>query len=192
MYIETERLVIRDLEHKDAKQLFKIVWQEDVVRFMKDWSENSPSEESFTGYIDWHQTQKESIDVYECKRYAITLKGEDTLIGAVGMGLEETINEVEMAYFLDEGYQGNGYATEALIALTDWCMKVSDVPYFVLTIGCANEASCRVADVLVLNCLKSVHRLDINSRIWKVTVIFIIGSTDKAIWKYAGCCFLGY
>ena len=146
MYIETERLVIRDLEHKDAKQLFKIVWQEDVVRFMKDWSENSPSEESFTGYIDWHQTQKESIDVYECKRYAITLKGEDTLIGAVGMGLEETINEVEMAYFLDEGYQGNGYATEALIALTDWCMKVSDVPYFVLTIGCANEASCRVAE----------------------------------------------
>lgn len=146
MYIETERLVIRDLEHKDAKQLFKIVWQEGVVRFMKDWSENSPSEESFKGYIDWHQTQKESADVYECKRYAITLKGEDLLIGTVGMGLEDTINEVEMAYFLDESYQGKGYATEALIALTDWCMKVSDLPYLVLTIDCANEASCRVAE----------------------------------------------
>ena len=31
MYIETERLIIRDLEHKDAKQLFKIVWQKGVV-----------------------------------------------------------------------------------------------------------------------------------------------------------------
>ena len=88
MYIETERLVIRDLEHKDAKQLFKIVWQEGVVRFMKDWSENSPSEESFKGYIDWHQTQKESTDMYECKRYAVALKDSDLLIGVVSLFIE--------------------------------------------------------------------------------------------------------
>jgi RimJ/RimL family protein N-acetyltransferase len=37
----------------------------------------------------------------------------------VGMGLEDTLNEVEMAYFLDEEYQGNGYATEALNGLFD-------------------------------------------------------------------------
>lgn len=145
MHLETERLIIRDLEQKDAKQLFKIVWQKDVIRFMRDWSENSPSEESFQGYIEWHQTQKDSTDVYECKRYAITLKGKDMLIGTVGMGLEDTLNEVEMAYFLDEEYQGKGYATEALTALTDWCMKVSDLDYFILTIDCANEASCKVA-----------------------------------------------
>ena len=146
MHIATERLIIRDLEQKDAKQLFKIVWQKNVVRFMKDWSENSPSEESFKGYIDWHQTQKDSIDVFECKRYAITLKGEDTLIGVIGMGLEDTLNEAEIAYFLDENFQGNGYATEALIAFTDWCIKVSEVPYFILTIDCKNKASCAVAE----------------------------------------------
>ena len=65
MRLETERLIIRDLERKDQKQLYKIVWQKNVVRFMKDWSENSPSPESFDGYVDWHQTQKDSIDVYE-------------------------------------------------------------------------------------------------------------------------------
>lgn len=43
MYIKTNRLVIRDLERKDEEQLYKIVWQKNVVRFMKDWSENSPS-----------------------------------------------------------------------------------------------------------------------------------------------------
>ncbi len=58
-------MIVRDLEQKDKEQLFKIVWQKEVVRFMRDWSENSPNEESFTGYIDWHQTQKESTDVYE-------------------------------------------------------------------------------------------------------------------------------
>ena len=146
MRIETERLVIRDLERKDQEQLYKIVWQKNVVRFMRDWSENSPSPESFDGYVDWHQTQKDSVDVYECKRYAITLKNEDILIGTVGMGFEDTICEVEMAYFLDEEYQGHGYATEALMALFDWCMEVSDLKYMILTIDCANEASCKVAE----------------------------------------------
>ena len=68
MRIETERLIIRDLEHKDKERLFKIAWQKEMVRFMRDWSENIPSAESLTGYVEWHQTQKESKDVYECKR----------------------------------------------------------------------------------------------------------------------------
>ncbi len=145
MNIKTQRLIIRDLERKDEAQLYKIVWQKNVVRFMKDWSQNSPSPESFHGYIDWHQSQKDSTDVYENKRYAIALPDSDLLIGAVGMGLEDTVNEVEMAYFIDEDYQGQGYATEALMALFDWCMAISDLPYLILTIDIANTASCKVA-----------------------------------------------
>lgn len=53
---------------------------------------------------------------------------------------------MEMAYFIDEEYQGNGYATEALIALFDWCVSVSDLSYLILTIDCANTVSCRVAE----------------------------------------------
>ncbi len=88
MRIETDRLIIRDLERKDQERLHKIVWQKDVVRFMRDWSEHNPYPESFDGYIDWHQAQTNSTDVYECKRYAFTLKEQDILIGSVGMGLK--------------------------------------------------------------------------------------------------------
>lgn len=146
MYIKTDRIVIRDLERNDEEQLYKIVWQKNVVRFMRDWSEHSPSPESFHGYIDWHQSQKDSTDVYENKRYAVALADSDLLIGMVGMGLEDTVNEVEMAYFIGEDYAGKGYATEALSALFEWCMSVSDLPYLILTIDCANAASCRVAE----------------------------------------------
>ena len=146
MYIETEHLVIRDFERKDAENIYKIIWQKNVVRFMKDWSEHGPSPEAFYGYIDWHQTQKDSTDVYENKRYAVALKGNDLMIGMVGIGIEDTLNEVEMAYYMDEDYQGNGYATEALEALFAWCMSVSELPYLILTIDCANAASCRVAE----------------------------------------------
>ena len=146
MHIETERLIIRDLAPKDAERLHAIVWQSGVIRFMRDWSEHCPTPESLSGYIHWHQTQQESVDVYECKRYAITRKGEDILLGVVGMGLEDTLSEVELAYFMDESEQGKGYATEALRGLFDWCMAVSELPYMILTIDCANAPSCKVAE----------------------------------------------
>ena len=146
MYIKTERLIIRDIEPKDEKQIIKIIWQKHIVKYMRDWSDNSLIPGRLTGYIDWLQSQKHSADVYENKRYAIVNPDDDILIGMVGMGLEDTLNEVEMAYFIDEEYQGRGYATEALLALFEWGIAVSDLPYFILTIDCANTASCRVAE----------------------------------------------
>lgn len=146
MRIETDRLVIRDLASDDEDRLRAIIWQKNVVRFMRDWSENSLIPGRLQDYIAWHQTQRDSTDVFVNKRYAVTLKANGCFIGMVGMGLEDTLNEVEMAYFLDEAYQGNGYATEALEALFDWCMAVSELPYMILTIDCANTASCAVAE----------------------------------------------
>lgn len=119
MRIETDRLIIRDLEQSDKEQLFKIVWQKDVVRFMRDWSENIPSAESLTGYVAWHQTQKDSKDVFTAKRYAVALKESNLLIGVVGMGEDDRLHEVEMAYFIDEAYRGKGYASESVTALYD-------------------------------------------------------------------------
>ena len=87
MLIETERLIIRDFQHKDEKNLLKIIWQKNVVRFMKDQSENSTVEGRLSGYIDWLQTQNDSKDIYENKRYAVELKETNELIGMVGMGM---------------------------------------------------------------------------------------------------------
>lgn len=58
---------------------------------MKDWIQNAPELKDFYGFIDWLQTKKEFIDIYENKRYAITLKETDELIGMVGIGLEDTV-----------------------------------------------------------------------------------------------------
>lgn len=146
MHLETERLIIRDFEPDDEEALVKIIWQKNVVRFMKDWSENSKIEGRLSGYLEWLNSQSESTDIYEEKRYAVILKENNKLIGTVGMDLEDTLNEVEMAYFIDENYSNKGYATEALQELFKWCIKVSDIPYMILSIDCANAASCRVAE----------------------------------------------
>ena len=107
MRIETNHIIIRDFERKDAENLYQIVREKNIFRFMPDWEENNDSPKAFLGYIDWHQTQKDSTDVYENKRYAIALPDTDEMIGMVGMGLEDTVNEVEVAYFMSEKYQGN-------------------------------------------------------------------------------------
>lgn len=146
MHIETDELVIRDFQRKDAEALYRIVREKEIVRFMKDWSEHAEKPEDYYEYIDWLQTKSESTDVRENKRYAVALKATDELIGMVGMGLEDTVNEVEVAYFMSEKYQRRGYTKAAVTVLTRWCFQVSDIPYLILTIDCANEPSCKLAE----------------------------------------------
>ena len=69
---------------------------------MPDWAENRTLPEEYHGFIDWMQSEKDSVDVYKNKRYAIVLPDTNEMIGMVGMGLEDTLNEVEMAYFMSE------------------------------------------------------------------------------------------
>jgi RimJ/RimL family protein N-acetyltransferase len=146
MRLDAGPVLVRDFTRADAGRLFAIVHEPGIVRFMRDWSENAAAPEDFHGFIDWHQTQKDSTDIHLNKRYAIALAGSDELVGMVGMGLEETINEVEVAFFMSARHQGKGYAKAAVLALAAWCFAVSDIKYLVLTIDCANHASCRLAE----------------------------------------------
>jgi hypothetical protein len=88
------------LQEKTPKRSTRIAREKDIVRFMKDWSENARQPEDYYDYIDWLQSKKDSTDIYENKRYAVAKKDTDELIGMVGMGLEDTLNEVEVAYFM--------------------------------------------------------------------------------------------
>ena len=145
MHIETSNILIRDFEEKDVENLFRIVREQGIVRFMPDWAENGTSPKDYLGFIDWMQSQKGSTDVYKNKRYAVALPDTDEMIGMVGMGLEDTLNEVEVAYYMTEQYQRKGYTKQAVNALVEWCFRVSDIPYLISTIDIANEPSCKLA-----------------------------------------------
>ena len=146
MRIETNNIIIRDFQRKDAENLYRIVREKNIFRFMPDWTEQHDSPQAFWGYIDWHQSKKDSTNIYENKRYAIALPITDEMIGSVGMELEDTVNEVEVAYFMSEKYQRKGYTKEAINALVEWCFNVSDIKHLILTIDCANIPSCHLAE----------------------------------------------
>lgn len=52
MKIESKRIVIRDFERKDSENLYRIVREKNILRFMPDWSENGDSQQSYFPYID--------------------------------------------------------------------------------------------------------------------------------------------
>ncbi len=146
MRIQTPNIVLRDFERKDAENLCRIVHEADIVRFMPDWSDGFSKPENYYKFIDWMNSKKDSTDVYDNKRYVIALPDTDEMIGMAGMGIEETLCEVEMAYFMSEAYQRRGYSQEAVNVLAEWCFQVSDLKFIMLTIDCANAPSCRLAE----------------------------------------------
>jgi Acetyltransferases, including N-acetylases of ribosomal proteins len=146
MLIDIGDIAIREFEKKDVKELYQIVNEENIVRFMRDWAADKVCPESFYPFIDWMQSQYKRSHISENKRYAVVLKATDELIGMVGMGLEDTLNEIELAYFMSEKHQRKGYTIKAVNAITGYCLEHSDIPYLILTIDCANTASCRLAE----------------------------------------------
>lgn len=47
---------------------------------------------------------------------------------------------------MSENHQRKGYTIEAVNELVNWCFNVSDMEYLILTIDCANTASCKLAE----------------------------------------------
>ena len=126
MRLELGDIVVRAFERKDAKDIYRIVREKEILRFMGDWAENGKEIESFYEYIDYQQKVQDVTDIDVNRRYAIALKDSDEMIGMVGVGLEDNVNEVEIAYFMSEEYQRRGYTQRAVEALVKWCFEVSD------------------------------------------------------------------
>ncbi|NEJ72430.1 GNAT family N-acetyltransferase [Rhizobium phaseoli] len=69
-------------------------------------------------------------------------------VGQVGINHGPLFPEKELGWFVDEGHEGRGYATEAALALRDWAFATLSVPSLVSYIGPGNAASIAVAQRL--------------------------------------------
>lgn len=146
MYIKTDNIIIRAFSKEDAQNLYTIAREANIYRFMPDWAEGFTTKEDYYKMIEWFQAQQDNTDLSIGRRYAVALAGTNQMIGMVGVGLEETLNEVEMAYFMSEKHQRKGYTKEAVTALARWCFTVSEIKYLILTIDWANRPSNKLAE----------------------------------------------
>lgn len=81
-------------------------------------------------------------------RYAVTLQGDGTLIGGVGMRLEPDHDRAEIGYWIGVPYWGNGYATEAAFAVVRYGFDVLNLHRIQAEHFAGNTSSGRVLQKL--------------------------------------------
>lgn len=101
--IKTERLILRHIKEEDLNDLFEVISNENVTKYL---SFNSPKN------ID---EAKDGIKfLIDNKVYGIILKENNKLIGAIDFRLNNDEDTAGFGYNLNENYWNKGYMTEAL------------------------------------------------------------------------------
>ena len=123
--LETDRLILRRYETKDAAAMYKN-WASDseVTKFLM-WKTHSNQEESQRIIDDW-------VKQYSNEKYyhwGIVLKENgDEPIGAIAVGfMNEEVSSTQISYCLGRAWWHQGIMSEALKAVMDFLFDVVDV-----------------------------------------------------------------
>lgn len=145
MLIETERLIIRDFEKQDALALFEIESDEQVIKydptFIKRYAQIADIENKITL---WKSTTDED-NFKKGIHYAICCKGSYEIIGAITVGKLDYLYEYEIGWMMKSKFTGNGYASEAGTAVSDYLLETLSLDYISVVMDVDNPASFRTA-----------------------------------------------
>ena len=111
--IETERLVLRQTETRDAAAFSRLVSDYDIARMTGSIAYPYPLLSAEFKIMTFHSAKRRGL----AHPYAITLKGEDNLIGVADLFKRSPDTLWEIGYWIGRPFWGNGYITEACSAL---------------------------------------------------------------------------
>lgn len=160
MYIETDRLIIRELIPTD-KDVFVQMAADGTLTDI--WG----ACESYDWMTDWiaEAIELSSYDDpwKDYLAYAIVRKEDGKVIGSVGCSVYLDLKEIGITYFIGSAYRGSGYAAEAVKAYThsflDW---YKDIPKLIATVRTENSASCKVVEKAGFSLKETKMYKDIN------------------------------
>jgi RimJ/RimL family protein N-acetyltransferase len=142
VWIETDRLILREFRHTDLQALAPILADPKVMKFSTN-GVNSVEQvrEKIAGFITCYQQ-------FGFAKWAVTLKQNNHLLGYCGIGIDciDGNDEQELGYRLDSTYWGQGLATEAALASIKYGFDRLNLPYVLGVVERANTASVRVLE----------------------------------------------
>lgn len=143
--IETKRLVLRGIRLSDQEAVFEYGQKPHISKFTL-WEPH----QSIADSVDF--IEKYALNNYEQgipEPLAITLAGDDKLIGCVGCFWVSTKDKVmELAYVLNDDYWGQGIIVEAADAVIEYCFDNFDIERLQCRCKSENIASERVMQKL--------------------------------------------
>lgn len=114
--LSTDRLVLRQLETTDDKDIFAHRNDDVVNTYLEDF--RHATIEHTQAFID--RVQKETA-TGRTILWAITLKGSNRFIGAISLwNIAKDEDKAEAGYTLDAAFHGMGYMNEAFIKVIDF------------------------------------------------------------------------
>lgn len=132
--IETERLLLRPLEQRDAADVFEWVSDPIVNRFMPYALYDN------IGQVEqWIASIKDEDNIF-----AFCLKDTGKVIGSGDVGFDGEKNMFHLGYNLNRAFWGNGYATEAARGMIRWAHTECGARNFFTQHANANTASRNV------------------------------------------------
>lgn len=142
--LETERLVLRAPRADDAPDIFRIMSDERVVRYF-----GIPPMHSLEQAVRRVEIFQSSFAAHEGIRWAITMRGEDRLIGTLGFWrLIKAHLRAEVGYELAPERWGQGIMPEALGAVLRFGFTAMGLHSVEAQIDPANNGSRRVLEKL--------------------------------------------
>ena len=137
-HIETDRLTLRDIRMEDIQEYYERLYGDgDVCRYLL-FDPHQDIGESL-------QSIQEILEKYEegnFYRWGITEKGDDSLIGVIGLvRIDEQTNTCSFAYLLGCDYWNRGYGTEALQAVIRFAFEELEIQRIVADHMVQNPAS---------------------------------------------------
>ena len=133
----TERLVLRPFQFGDVDDLV-------AMGGFPTWDGSGPPKPYTRRHAEEHVAQK-LLDSWDTKpSFAIVLEG--TVIGVVGMTLNQEYETAEMGYSLEEKHWGKGITTEAVRAVLSWALRDAGLAKVSAEADVRNERSWRLME----------------------------------------------
>jgi [ribosomal protein S5]-alanine N-acetyltransferase len=173
--IETERLVLRRPRLSDAKALHAIYGDPEVMRYIGDGSTLTPAKTK--AWIE------KALARWKADGFGhFVIEKDRKVIGRAGFLVWDpdewktgTLAElgdhaaIELGWMLAQEHWGNGYATEAAIALRNYGFKELKFERLISLITHGNDASVKVAERLGARYVRDVGRGDWKVRLYAVS-----------------------
>ena len=143
MTLETERVIIRELEASDGKCFAEMA----LDGSLKDTGFDANCNEWISKWIVEAQKLSYNDDpTVEYLAYTIQLKNLETVIGSVGCSYYEDFKKVGITYFIGAKYRNNGYASEAVKAYIKYFFQHYGIDELIATVREENISSWKVIE----------------------------------------------
>ena len=140
MKLETERLLLRELNEDDFPSLCDIIQDDDTMYAYEGALSDAEAKE-------WLVRQIGRYKKYGFGPLAVILKDTGKLIGQIGLSMQKWKDRemLEIGYLLNKDYWHNGFATEAALLCKNYAFNVLKANEVCSIIRDSNVASQNVA-----------------------------------------------